>query len=214
MTALAGGLIAAFISFGGWWDVSKLAGEVRDPERTLPRALVLGVSIVTVVYIAISVVFLYLVPPAQIASDKTMPSPPWRARPCSASRGSTIFTAIVIVSVPGSLAAILMALPRVYYAMARDGLFFPAFAARSTRSRGTPTRAIAIQAVLAIGAGAVTGTLRPDPRLLHGSDRGLRGADRRRGLRAPPPVRPLSPALRTPGYPVSPLLFLVPSPGA
>ena len=61
--ALGGGLILAFISFAGWWDASKIAGEVRDPERTMPRALVLGVSIVTVVYIAVSVAFLYLVKP-------------------------------------------------------------------------------------------------------------------------------------------------------
>ncbi len=53
--ALAGAMIGAFISFAGWWDVSKIAGEVRDPGRTLPRALMLGVSIVTVVYIAVSV---------------------------------------------------------------------------------------------------------------------------------------------------------------
>ena len=83
LPALGGGLIAAFISFAGWWDVSKIAGEVRDPRRTLPRALVLGVSIVTVVYIAVSVVFLYLVAPAQIASDTRRPSRPWPARPSS-----------------------------------------------------------------------------------------------------------------------------------
>ncbi len=64
-------LIGAFISFAGWWDASKLAGEIRDPERNLPRALILGVSIVTVVYIAVSVVFLYLVSPARIAADDT-----------------------------------------------------------------------------------------------------------------------------------------------
>ena len=67
MPALAGALSGAFLSYAGWWDVSKIAGEVRDPRHTLPRALVLGVSIVTIVYIAVSAAFLYLVPPAQIA---------------------------------------------------------------------------------------------------------------------------------------------------
>jgi len=52
--ALIGGMIAAFFSLGGWWDVSKIVGEVRDPRRTLPRALLLGVILVTVVYVLIN----------------------------------------------------------------------------------------------------------------------------------------------------------------
>ncbi len=59
---LAGGIVAAFFSFGGFWDVAKVAGEIRDPGRSLPRALALGVSIVTVVYILTSAVLMYLVP--------------------------------------------------------------------------------------------------------------------------------------------------------
>ena len=66
--ALIGGMIAAFFSLGGWWDVSKVAGEVSDPRRTLPRALLLGVMVVTLVYVLISLVFLYLVPLERIDS--------------------------------------------------------------------------------------------------------------------------------------------------
>src|SRR5882672_1385600 len=66
--ALAGGLVGAFFSFGGWWDLSKLAGEVRDPERTLPRALIYGVTILTIVYILTSAVFIYLVPLQHVKS--------------------------------------------------------------------------------------------------------------------------------------------------
>jgi basic amino acid/polyamine antiporter, APA family len=62
MSALAGGMVAAFFSFGGWWDVSKLAGEVCEPGRILPRALAAGVTLVTLVYVLTSAVFLYLVP--------------------------------------------------------------------------------------------------------------------------------------------------------
>ncbi|HYP01875.1 MAG TPA: amino acid permease, partial [Pyrinomonadaceae bacterium] len=69
--ALAGGLVAAFFSFGGWWDVSKLAGEVRDPARTLPKALTYGVLIVTLTYILTSAVFIYLVPLERVASGET-----------------------------------------------------------------------------------------------------------------------------------------------
>ncbi len=68
--ALAGGLVAAFFSFGGWWDLGKLAGEVRDPGRNLPRALVLGIAAVTAAYVLISAVFLYLVPLSRVATDE------------------------------------------------------------------------------------------------------------------------------------------------
>ena len=71
LPALAGGLVAAFFSFGGWWDVTKLAGEVRDPARTLPRALLYGVVIVTLVYILTSAVFFYLVPLEAVTSGET-----------------------------------------------------------------------------------------------------------------------------------------------
>ena len=68
LPGLAGGLVAAFFSFGGFWDVAKLAGEVRDPARTLPRALAVGVAMVTLVYILTSAVFVYLVPIENVAS--------------------------------------------------------------------------------------------------------------------------------------------------
>ena len=89
--ALGIALVGAFISFAGWWDVSKIAGEVRDPERTMPRALILGVSIVTVVYVAVSVVFLYLVPPARIASKTTRRSRHWPAMHFSGGAGKSCF---------------------------------------------------------------------------------------------------------------------------
>ncbi len=134
LQALGGGLILAFISFAGWWDASKIAGEVRDPERTMPRALVLGVSIVMVVYIAVSVVFLYLVAPDQIRTDQDRAAFAALAGKALFGRsGEVIFAAGVVASVAGSLAAVLMAFPRVYYAMARDGLFFPSIAAVDPR---------------------------------------------------------------------------------
>src|SRR5205085_2943813 len=69
--ALAGAIVAAFFSFGGWWDVSKVAGEVREPARTLPRALTYGVLIVTLVYMLTSAVFIYLVPLERVTSGVT-----------------------------------------------------------------------------------------------------------------------------------------------
>ena len=144
--ALAGGLVGAFFAFGGWWDLSKLAGEVRDPERTLPRALIYGVTILTVVYILTSAVFIYLVPLDQVTSGETFAA---QAGDVLFGRlGGQVLSGIVIVAVLGSLAAVVMSAPRVYFAMARDGLFIPAAAAIHPRY-GTPARAIMIQATLA-----------------------------------------------------------------
>ena len=144
--ALAPALVGAFFAFGGWWEIAKLAGEARDPARTVPRALALGVAIITFVYIATSAVFLYLVPLERVTSGETFAAQAGEA--LFGPAGGRVFAAIVIVAVAGSLLALLMALPRVYYAMARDGVFFKAVAKLHPRF-GTPTRAVAIQATLA-----------------------------------------------------------------
>ena len=152
--ALAGGLVAGFFSFGGWWDVSKMTGEIRDPGRTLPRAIALGVLVVTLVYIMTSAVFMYLVPVERVTSGETFAAQVGEV--LFGPAGEKIFAAIVVVSVLGSLTAVLMTAPRVYYAMARDGLFFGGAATVHPRF-GTPARAIAIQATLAcvlIGLGS------------------------------------------------------------
>ena len=144
--ALAPALVGAFFAFGGWWEINKLAGETKDPARTLPRALALGVLTVTAVYILTSAVFLYLVPLERVTSGETFAAQAGEA--LFGRAGGGVFAAIVIVSVLGSILALLIALPRVYYAMARDGVFFNAIAELHPRF-GTPARAIALQGTLA-----------------------------------------------------------------
>ena len=144
--ALAGGLVGAFFSFAGWWDLSKVAGEVKDPARTLPKALTLGVVIVTIVYVLTSFAFVYLVPLEKVTSGETFAAQAGEV--LFGRAGGTVFSLIVIVAVLGSLAAIVMSAPRVYFAMARDGLFIPAVAAIHPRFE-TPALAIALQASLA-----------------------------------------------------------------
>jgi APA family basic amino acid/polyamine antiporter len=144
--ALAGGLVGAFFSFAGWWDLGKLAGEVKDPARTLPKALTLGVVVVTIVYILTSLVFVYLVPLDQVTSGETFAAQAGEV--LFGRAGGTIFSLIVVVAVLGSLAAVVMSAPRVYFAMARDGLFIPQVAAIHPRFE-TPAFAIALQASLA-----------------------------------------------------------------
>jgi APA family basic amino acid/polyamine antiporter len=144
--ALAPALVGAFFAFGGWWEISKLAGEARDPARTVPRALAIGVTAVAAIYILTSAVFLYLVPLEHVTSGEAFAAQVGEV--LFGSAGGRVFAGIVIVAVLGSLLALLMALPRVYYAMARDGVFFKAVSTLHPRY-GTPARAIAIQATLA-----------------------------------------------------------------
>ena len=147
LPALAGAVVAAFFSFGGWWDLSRLAGEIRQPRRTLPRALAIGVSAVTLLYIAVSAVFLYLVPFGSSGSNETFAAQEGAA--LFGAEGGRVLSAIVALSVLGSLFAFMTMAPRVYYAMARDGVM-PSFVSRLDQQSGAPTRAIAIQTGLAV----------------------------------------------------------------
>ncbi|HYH84286.1 MAG TPA: amino acid permease [Pyrinomonadaceae bacterium] len=144
--ALAGALVSAFFSFGGWWDLSKLGGEVRDPGRTLPRAYTYGLLVVVAVYVLTSAAFVYLVPAERVTSGEAFAAQAGEA--LFGRAGALIFTCVVVVAVLGSLAAFTMSAPRVYFAMARDGLFLPA-AARLHPRYNTPARAILMQAALA-----------------------------------------------------------------
>jgi APA family basic amino acid/polyamine antiporter len=144
--ALAGAFVAAFFSFGGWWEVTKIAGEVRDPTRTLPRALWLGLVIVTLTYTAATLSFLAVVPIAEIAEGQAFIAQVGDA--IVGRGGGAVVAAIVIVCVLGSLGAMQMIAPRLYVAMAQDGVFPAAVAATHPRL-GTPARAIATQAALA-----------------------------------------------------------------
>ena len=146
VAGLAGAIIAAFFSFGGFWDIAKIGGEIRDPKRTLPRALALGVGIATVVYILTSAAFVRLVP---IEASGSGPAFATQAGTVLFGRlGGRVFAAIVLIAIAGALFAVLMTAPRVYFAMSRDGLF-PASMGELHPRWGTPVRAIALQAVIA-----------------------------------------------------------------
>lgn len=144
--ALAGGMVGAFFAFAGWWEISRMAGEIREPQKNLPKALAIGVGLLTLIYILTSAVFMYLVPSEKVTSDETFAAQ--AGETLFGAVGGKIFAAIVVVSVLGTLVAYLMAAPRVYYAMARDGLFFDSFARLHPRFK-TPHRATMIQAGLA-----------------------------------------------------------------
>ena len=132
--ALAVALVSAFFSFGGWWDLSTLGGEVRDPGRTLPRAYTYGLLVVVALYILTSAAFVYLIPAERVTSGEAFAAQAGEA--LFGRTGALVFTSIVVVVVLGSLAAFTMSAPRVYFAMARDGRFFPAVARLHPRYGG------------------------------------------------------------------------------
>jgi APA family basic amino acid/polyamine antiporter len=144
--ALAGALVAAFFSYGGWWEVTKMAGEVRDAPRTLPRALWLGLAAVTLVYVAATLAFIHAIPIEQVGEGDAFVAQVGTA--LLGKAGGVAVAGVVLVCVLGSVGTMLMFAPRLYFAMARDRLF-PAAAAAVDPRFGTPAFAIGIQAVLA-----------------------------------------------------------------
>jgi APA family basic amino acid/polyamine antiporter len=144
--AFAGGVVGAFFAFAGWWEVTRIAGEIENPEINLPKALTIGVIAITLIYILTSAVFFYLVPVAAVTNDETFAAQAGEA--LFGKIGGIVFASIVIISVLGTLFAYLMVSPRVYYAMAKDDLFFKSFGEPHPRF-GTPHRAIIIQVLLA-----------------------------------------------------------------
>lgn len=142
--ALAVGLVGVFFSFGGFWETSRIAGEVRDPRRSLPRALVAGVLCVTAIYMMTTVAFIHLVPPASATSAAEFARLAGEA--LAGSAGPSMLAGAVLLSVIASAMAMLMVAPRLYEAMARDGLFPGAVALRT--SNGAPVRSTLFLAAL------------------------------------------------------------------
>lgn len=203
--ALGAAMVAAFFSFGGWWDVSKISGEVRDPERTLPRAMVIGTALVTGVYILVSCVFCYLVPLSRVTSDETFVAQAGAV--LFGAFGEKLFSSIVVVCVFSSLAALIMSAPRVYYAMAKDGLFVRRVAQISPRF-GTPVSAILIQGTIASVLVAVGSFQDIIAYFIFAAVvfLGLAGAGLFRARRRAPTQKD---SFRTPFYPLPPLVFLL-----
>lgn len=148
LSGFATGVAAGLFAYGGWHMVTYTAEETRDPERTLPRALLVGTLIVTAAYVALNVVYLYILP-----LDRVMASDRVAAEAADAllggrglGGGGAAISALVIGSTFGALSGIVLTGPRVYFALARDGLIFPWVGAVHPTFR-TPHRAIALQAV-------------------------------------------------------------------
>jgi APA family basic amino acid/polyamine antiporter len=139
-------LIAGLFAFGGWHMVTYTAEETIDPERTIPRALLIGVAVVTACYMLLNAVYLYVLPLETVMTSTRVAAD--AADAVLGTGGASFMSALVMFSTFGALSGIILAGPRVYYAMARDGLLFRWFGSTHPRYR-TPHRAIVLQAMWA-----------------------------------------------------------------
>ena len=152
-TAIVQALIAGLFAFGGWHMVTYAAGETIDPSRTIPRALLWGTVIVTICYIALNAVYMYVLPLDVVISSTRVAAD---AADALVGGGAGIMSGLVIFSTFGALNGIILAGPRVYYSMAQDGLLFR-WAGRAHPTFRTPHLAIVLQGIWA-SALVFTGT--------------------------------------------------------
>jgi APA family basic amino acid/polyamine antiporter len=149
-------LIAGLFAFGGWHVVTYTAEETVDPERTIPRALVLGILIVTTCYVALNTVYFYVLPLDRVVRSTRVAAD--TATSLLGAPGGAAISGLVMFSVFGAMTGSILAAPRVYFAMAKDGLLFDWVNHVHPRFR-TPDRAILLQACWA-SVLAGTGTYR------------------------------------------------------
>jgi APA family basic amino acid/polyamine antiporter len=206
--ALAAGLVYISYSYTGWNAAGYLAGEIRDPARTLPRCLIGGAATVVVLYLAVNLAFVYALDPAAMTTkspEEVQPVAELAARSLFGPATARVLGAALGLCLVASVSAFVLTGPRVAYAMARDGAF-PGFAARLHPVRGTPisaTLTLAILAAVLVWAGSFL-------ELLDYASVGLAALSgltvasvfpmrRRAGLERP---------YRLPLYPLPPLAFL------
>ena len=146
LSVFGAAFIPVIFAYSGWNAVIYIAGEVRDPEKNLPRALLYGVSIVLVLYLAINAVYIYAVPVTEMKGALRMSEVATTA--LFGYKTSALITAIITISILGALNVVTMIGPRIYYAMAKDGVFFRRLTYVHP-NYGTPTKAIMLQALWA-----------------------------------------------------------------
>ena len=147
LSAVLAALVPALFSFGGWQSALWISGEVRDPRRNLPRAIVGGVVLVIALYLMANWAYLRLLGVGAMASSKTLAADAVAA--VFPAAGGRLFAAAVAVSAFGVLNAQLLTGPRLIYGMARDGRFFAPFGTLSRRF-ATPVAAILLLSTVAL----------------------------------------------------------------
>jgi basic amino acid/polyamine antiporter, APA family len=149
LSLLATALISIMWTYDGWADLSFMGGEVKDPGRTLPLALILGTTAIVVVYLLLNVAYIYLVPLAEMAVSPLIAATAAEQIPVFGRAGGAVISGVVMVSCLGALTGSMMTGPRIFFAMADRGLFFRAIARVSPRYQ-SPSVAIWLATVLGV----------------------------------------------------------------
>jgi APA family basic amino acid/polyamine antiporter len=140
-------LIASLLAYDGWVQLSFVAGEIRDPQRNVHRALALGSAACIVIYLLANIAYLRALSTPEIAASPHVGATV--AEHVMGPRGGMLVSLIILASIVGTLNGCFLTSPRIYFAQARDGLFFRRFAAVHPRYQ-TPGFAILAQGVWAV----------------------------------------------------------------
>jgi len=146
ISALGIGLIAVFWAYDGWVYITWVAGEVKEPRRNVPRAMVLGIIVVAVVYLAMNMTYIYAMPLSEVAKHETIAAA--AAEAMFSPRAANWLSVVIALACFGAMASCTLSGARVYYAMARDGVFFDRMAQVHPKWR-TPAISLIGQAVWA-----------------------------------------------------------------
>ncbi len=146
LAGIGAAMTPVMFAYGGWQTASFVAGEMRDPRRDLARGLLIGVSGVVLLYMAVNFVCVYALGADGLAATTTPASTVMRL--AFGERGAVLIAAGITISTLGFLSQGMLTAPRVYFAMAEDGLFFKSVARLDPRTR-VPVVAIALQGTLA-----------------------------------------------------------------
>ena len=147
LTAIGAAMTPVMFAYGGWQTASFVAGEMREPRRDLARGLLIGVCGVVLLYLAVNFAYLYALGPSELAATATPASSVMRL--AFGERGAALIALGIAISTLGFLSQGMLTAPRVYFAMAKDGLFFERVAWLHPRTR-VPALAIALQGILAV----------------------------------------------------------------
>ena len=140
-------MVSILWAYDGWADLAFVGGEVKDPQRTLPRALFIGTSVVVILYLSANLVYLYLIPIAQMKQAELVASDV--AQLLLGPVGIVVVSSAVAVSTFGTLNGTMMTSPRIFFAMAEDGLF-PKAIARVDPKTGAPSAAVLLAASMGV----------------------------------------------------------------
>jgi APA family basic amino acid/polyamine antiporter len=150
-------LVPVMFTYSGWNAAAYVAEEVRDPHRNVPLSLGLGTVAVVVLYLALNALFLYAMPVDRLAALNPASLMDTVAAQLFGSEGGSLLAIFALISIAASISAMVLAGPRVYYAMARDGVFVRAAGDVHPRFR-TPVAAIVAQGLWS-GVLVLSGTL-------------------------------------------------------